>query len=270
MTMRQPGTHVLIWRDPTGGANAGAGPMFGWQEYRRPDHGTLFQKRGDPGWIGPVTARVLSADFGAIVRNTNVTVAWQPERPDGDRWAISNFGAPEILHAGAVQGAIDNLVASMFPNWQHGVQFQPRGLMLRHEISAEELGIVAPVTRSPDEICASVSDDPAVVEAVLRWDRATPSTRRDLVAARVAAQARAGIPENQRAPLYSGDVEGYLMPIILRMGKGDEPSVLAQMRQHLRRTYGEHAEMVLGFMLRTYAHGGTEKLLALASAKAAA
>jgi hypothetical protein len=296
MTTHRPAMHVLIWRDPTGGANAGAGPMFGWQEYRRPDHGVLFQKRGDPGWIGPVAARVLSADFGAIVRNTNVTVAWQPERPDatsaaelepifrrlrpmtlicperrtGDRWAISNFGAPEILHAGAVQGATDNLVASMFPNWQHGVQFQPRGLMLRHEISAEELGIIAPVTRSPDEICASVSEDPAVVEAVLRWDRATPSTWRDLVAARLAAQARAGIPEADRAPLYSGDVEGYLMPIIMRMGKGDEPSVLAQMRQHLRRTYGEHGETVLSFMLRTYAHGNTEKLLALASAKAAA
>jgi len=82
MTTRRPPAHVLIWRDPTGGANAGAGPMFGWQEYRRPDHGTLFQKRGDPGWIGSVAARVLSADFGAIMRNTNVTVAWQPERPD--------------------------------------------------------------------------------------------------------------------------------------------------------------------------------------------
>jgi hypothetical protein len=60
------------------------------------------------------------------------------------------------------------------------------------------------------------------------------------------------------------------MPIIMRMGKGDEPVVLAQMRPHLRRTYGEHAETVLSFMLRSYAHGGTDKLLALASAKAAA
>jgi hypothetical protein len=94
-------------------------------------------------------------------------------------------------------------------------------------------------------------------------DRATPSTWRDLVHARLAAQERAGIPEAQMAPLYSGDVEGYLMPIIMRMGKGEEPSVLAQMRQHLRRTYGEHAEAVLGFMLRTYAHGSTDKLLAL-------
>jgi hypothetical protein len=169
--------------------------MFGWQEYRRHDHGAVFQKRGDPGWIRPMAERVLSADFA--MRNTNVTIAWQPERPDAtpaaeleqivrrlrpmtlicperptsDRWAISNFGAPELFHAGAMQGAVDMLVATMFPNWQHGIQFKPRGLMLRHDVSAEELGIVAPVARSPDEICASVSEDPAVVQAVLKWDR---------------------------------------------------------------------------------------------------
>jgi hypothetical protein len=60
------------------------------------------------------------------------------------------------------------------------------------------------------------------------------------------------------------------MPIIMRMGKGDEPMVLAQLRQNLRRIYGEYAETVLIFMLTTYQHGGTEKLLALATAKAAA
>jgi hypothetical protein len=106
-------------------------------------------------------------------------------------------------------------------------------LVLRHDVTGEDLGIVERQEITPDMICASVSDDPAVVEAVLRWDRATPSTWRDLVAARLAAQARAGIPKNQMAPLYSGDVEGYLMPIIMRMGKADEPVVLAQMRQTL-------------------------------------
>jgi hypothetical protein len=126
------------------------------------------------------------------------------------------------------------------------------------------------VALSPDEICASVSEDPAVVQAVLRWDRATPSTWRDLVAARLAAQARVGIPEADRAPLYSGQVEEFLTPILMRMGKGDEAMILAQLRQHLRRTYGEQAQTVLHFMLRTYAHGGTEKWLALASMKAAA
>jgi hypothetical protein len=56
----------------------------------------------------------------------------------------------------------------------------------------------------------------------------------------------------------------------MRMGKGDEPAVVAQLHQNLRRIYGEHAETVLIFMLRTYQHGGIDKLLALASANAAA
>jgi hypothetical protein len=105
---------------------------------------------------------------------------------------------------------------------------------------------------------------------VQRWDRATPSTWCDLVAARLAAQARAGVGPDQLAPLYSGQVDEFLMPIIMRMGRGDEPIVLAQLRQTLRRIYAEHAETVLSFMLLTYAHGNAERLLALASAKAAA
>jgi hypothetical protein len=143
-------------------------------------------------------------------------------------------------------------------------------LILRHDTTAEDLGIVERQEITPDMICGSVADDPDVAEAVLRWDRATPSTWRDLVVARLGAQERAGIPAESRGPLYSGQVEEFLMPTIMRMGKDDEPMVLAQLRQNLRRIYGEQAETVLMFMLRTYQHGNTEKLLALATAKAAA
>jgi hypothetical protein len=296
MTTHRPTAHILIWRDPTGGPTPGAGPLFGWQEYHRPDHGSLFQKRGDPGWIRPIAERVLSAEVGAIMRNTNVTVAWQPDRPDatpsaklepifrrlrpmtlicperptGDRWAISNFGAPEILHAGAVQGAIDKLVETMFPNWSPGVQFSPRGLMLRRDTSCEALGIIAAHKPAPDDIYASVAECPEVRAAGSRWDRATPSTHRDLVAAVLAAQERAGVPADERAPLSSGTVEEYLTPLLMRAGRDDEPLVVAQMRRDMRRLYGEFAEIVLQFMLRTYRHRDTSALLALASTKAAA
>jgi hypothetical protein len=123
---------------------------------------------------------------------------------------------------------------------------------------------------SPDDIYASVADDPAVIEAGKLWDRATPLTHRDLVAAVLAAQERAGIAPEDRAPISSGEVDGFLIPIIMRMGKGDEPVVLDQMRRQLRARYGEFAEIVLLFMLRSYRHGGTEKLLDLATPKAAA
>jgi hypothetical protein len=42
------------------------------------------------------------------------------------------------------------------------------------------------------------------------------------------------------------------------MGRGDEQATVAKLRSDLRRLYGEHAETVLSFMLRTYRHGGTE------------
>jgi hypothetical protein len=294
MTTHQPAMHVLIWRDPTGGATPGAGSMWGWQEFHSRGGG-IFQKHGDPGWIGAMAKRVLCDDFGAMMRNTDVTIAWQPDRPSGrsaaslepifrdlrpmtlicrarphgSDWAISTFGAPSIVSAGSVQRTIDEMVPSMFPQWQPGIQFEPRGLLLRHNISAEEMGIIPEVRPTPDDVYASVADDPAVVEAGKLWDRTTPSTHRDLVAAVLAAQERAGIKPEERAPISSGEVDGFLIPIIMRMGKGDEPMVLDQMRRQLRARYGEFAELVLGFMLRNYRHSGAEGLLQLVTKAAA-
>jgi hypothetical protein len=137
-------------------------------------------------------------------------------------------------------------------------------------VSAEELQLLPPVKISPDDIYASVADDPAVIAAGKLWDRATPSTHRHLVAAVLAAQERNGVPVGDRAPLQSGAVDDYLMPLQFRVGRDDEGPLLNHMRRDLRRRYGEFAEIVLLFMLRSYRHGGTEKLLALATEKAAA
>jgi predicted DNA-binding transcriptional regulator AlpA len=147
-----------------------------------------------------------------------------------------------------------------------------RAPLPHHDVSDEEPGIVEPVKVkvTPDTICGSVAGDPDVREADARLDRATPSTHRNLVHARLAAQARAGIAPEDRAPLHSAQVEEYLLPIIFRMGQGDEQATVAKLRSDLRRLYGEYAETVLSFMLRTYRHGGTEALLEAAMATAAA
>ena len=111
--------------------------MWGWTEFHS-CAGGFFRKHGDPGWIGAVAKRVLCDDFGAMIKNVNVTIAWQPQRPDrttavkleavfrelrpmtlicparpngpDDRWAISTFGAPQIVAAGSVQRTIDDMV----------------------------------------------------------------------------------------------------------------------------------------------------------------
>jgi hypothetical protein len=115
-------------------------------------------------------------------------------------------------------------------------------------------------TMHPDEICGLVADEPEVRAAAVRFDRANPSTCRDLVAARFAAQARIGIAEADRAPLYSGEVEAVLVPIMFRMGPGEERAVVAGLRKELTDVYGEFSETVLRFMLKTYRHGGTAAL----------
>jgi hypothetical protein len=291
MTTHQPAMHVLIWREPIQ-----TEVMSAWQSYQRPDHGMYFRKHGDPGFIHSVAHRALCGNFGAVLRNVNVLIGWgecrveatpasevlamvgglRPltvicaERPKGDRWIISNFGAPMSFPVAGIQRAIDGFVGATFPEWRPGgAPFQPHALMFRQDVSGEELGLVERVQPTPDDTYASVADDPAVIEAGKLWDRATPSTHRDLVAAVLAAQERAGIPPEDRAPISSGEIDTFLIPIIMRMGKGDEPIVLAQIRRQLHARYGEFAEIVLGFMLRTYRHDGVAGLLQLATKAAA-
>jgi hypothetical protein len=94
----------------------------------------------------------------------------------------------------------------------------------------------------------------------------TPSTHRNLVGVRLAAQARLGIPKAERAPLCSGEVEDFLVPVMIRMGRGEEGAVLVELRKELTRLYGEFGETVLMFMLKTYRHHSTEALLRAAKA----
>jgi hypothetical protein len=193
------------------------------------------------------------------------------------RWVVAwltgdaRKAQPETIPETAAQAAVNALVKESYPLYnQAPSMYAVPNLILRHDTTAEDLGIVERQKITPDMVCGSVADDPDVAEAVLRWDRATPSTWRDLVRARLAAQERAGIPEGDRAPLYSGQVEEYLAPIILTMGtrEVDKREALNRMRIELRRTYGELGDFVLRFMLRSWQHSGVEGLLEMAKAAA--
>ncbi len=134
---------------------------------------------------------------------------------------------------------------------------------------SEKLSALPPIRMSPDQICGLVAEEPEVREAAARWDGATPSTHHgDLVAARLAAQARIGISEAERAPLCSGEVEDFPVPVMIRMGRGEEGAVVVELRKELTRLYGEFSETVLLFMLKTYRHHSTEALLRAARSTA--
>jgi hypothetical protein len=282
---------TLLWRDA---APCNAEGLRGWQRYTRQPGAEFFAPHGESGQVGPL-ARAALGD--ALRRNTNVLIGWQPEDPattpaaeteaavrrlwpctticrersTGDRWVVVSFGGePAFFSASSIERMVADFAVTTFPLWQPGAQFRPHAVAMLHDVTAEDLGLVPPHEMSPDDVYAAVSDDPAVIEAGRRWDRATPSTHRDLVAAVLAAQARAGVPVADRAPLSSGAVDDYLTPLLFRLGRGDEPDAIAQMRRHTRRLYGEFAEIVMLFMLRTYRHRDTSALLAFATRKEAA
>ena len=139
-------------------------------------------------------------------------------------------------------------------------------LILRHDHNAEELGLVEPEPITPNAIINSVANDPAVRAATGMWDRTAPSTHRDLVRARDEAQARMGILEADRAYLYSTEVESYLLPITMRMARGDEAATIQRLRREFRVLYGDYAERVLTFCLRNYQHANGEGLRRAAEA----
>jgi hypothetical protein len=127
-------------------------------------------------------------------------------------------------------------------------------------LNAEGSGLVEPDQVNPDMFVSLVADDPEVKQAGARWDRATPSTHYDLVRARDAAQARMGVPVENRAFLYSFEIEEYLLPIVVGMWPGDEAATAAVLRRDFNERYGDLGPRVLAFCLRTYRHGNIDGL----------
>jgi hypothetical protein len=104
----------------------------------------------------------------------------------------------------------------------------------------------------------SITGDPAVKEAGRCWVRTIPATSQALVSARLAAQADRGVPEDERAPMYPSEAETFLMPLILRTAPIDEEVSL--IREGVRESYGEFADIVLTFMVRCCMHAMPEGL----------
>jgi hypothetical protein len=272
-------SHVLLWRSDDG-PPSGAGGLLGWVKYSLESNPFHFFRCGE----GQINKLATDAVQCAVARGCDVTIAWGatpdfratpahqleetfrglrpavialPERPGKtDRWAISSHGTPASVPAAGIQQALSDQVAILFPRWQHGIAWNCTAFLLRHDISAEELGLVEPPKPTADDMVNLVANDPDVLEANRRADPGVAGTLRDLVDIRLVAQTRAGVAPEELAPLCSGEVETYLIPIVARMVKGDAPGVVAWLRKDLRRLYGDRGEVVLQFMLRNYPHSG--------------
>jgi len=293
-------SHTVLWRNPRASTTS-ANPLLGWQRFEWHRGTQCFQRTGSP---APLASLAMAALEGAVAAIRNVTITQQVENPEtaspgalltafmrvrpvtlvcrerparpgvNSRWAMAwltgdaRKAQPQMLPDSAIQAAINALAKESYPSFNAAPSmYAVPSLLLDHEATAEGLGIVEPKKITPDMILAMVAEDPDVREAGGRWDRATPETYPPLIRARLAAQARLGIAEADQALIFSGEVDGHMLPIVFRMGRDDEAVTVQTLRQQFRRLYGvqaggseELAERVLVFCLRTYQHSHAEGL----------
>jgi hypothetical protein len=284
-------SHTVLWKNPRAPVTMGANPLLGWQRYEwwSGEH-QRFKKSGI---AGPLASLAASALDGAIAATRNVTIAQQVENPEASpadlltafgrvrpvtlicperkprpgtnmRWAMAwltgdaRKAQPQTLPEAAIQAAVDALAKEQYPPFNQAPSlYAVPSLMLRHDVTAEDLGIVERQIVTPNRILALVAEDPEVREAGARWDRATPETYLELVRARCAAQDRLAIPEAQQALLYLSEVEDYLVPVVMKLATNEERAI--ELRQKFRRLYGPvYGERVLAFCLKHYPHGAID------------
>jgi hypothetical protein len=283
---------ILIWKHTVGSAPSGANGLTSWTEYVR--SGKSFRRTNTVGQVYDLSAMAATL---AIDKGVNVSVGWStvdpsrvsadeleqtlmqlrprilicPERPGKpDRWAIaSGGGTPESLPLAAIQKAVNDQVAALYPRWLHGITWNATAFLLRHDISAEELALIEPEPLTGDRILGMVATDEAVREANKVADPGVPGSIHALAAARLAAQERLGIPEDKRVIMFSTEAETLLTGPLMRMGRGDEMAALALLRRQLR-AYGPLAEFALTSALRDFGHNFPYLESLRAAAKASA
>jgi hypothetical protein len=76
------------------------------------------------GLAGKVDDIAVCSPLAIRTRRTSISASlpWRrrktlicPARPRGSEWALTTFGAPQIVSAGSVQRTIDDMVPAMFP-----------------------------------------------------------------------------------------------------------------------------------------------------------
>jgi hypothetical protein len=289
--------HTLIWKSPLAPVSQGRSTLLlGWQRYEMRDNtADRFKKVGSP---GPLDVLAGAALDGAIAAGRDVTIGQQredpettpavelleslmelrpvdlicPERParhgSGVRWVTAHLSgahrtaAPRSVPEAAIHGVVSTLAKGKYPayNAAPSTYHSVPALLLRHGVTAEGLRIIEPEVVTPDMILNSVADDSAVVAAMRAWDRATLSTHRDLARARDAAQERIGVPPDERVFLYSAEVDGELLPIVMRMGRGEEAAKAQVLQRNFNQRYGELGPRVLASCFRSYRHGNIDGL----------
>lgn len=102
--------------------------------------------------------------------------------------------------------------------------------------------------RSADP-AGSVADDPTVKAIAPKVNPEDPSSYKPLVEARLAAQERAGVPEELQSPITKAEALEIIAPL-RRMLPGQERETLREIGDTMRERYGEHADAAFAYALR--------------------
>jgi hypothetical protein len=98
----------------------------------------------------------------------------------------------------------------------------------------------------------SVGNDPMVQDAAMTVDPQQPATFRPLAMARLAAQERAGIPEELRLPITKDEAVRLTEPL-RRAPPGQERDVLTDIATQFQAMFGDHADRAFDYALQSSA-----------------
>jgi hypothetical protein len=291
--------HDLVWKYTKDGRPCGSDALLGWQllasrgaHFRRYEAGKIgdLATSAVEGAIGrnvsitvawgnldPATA--TPQELGELFGNLQPCVIVCPARPLSaerrviEEWAIIDGQTPTILPTNAAQAALQGIVAKLYPRWEprqsYGSQretdnWMPTCLMVRPDLSAEQLGLLEPEALVGDRLLNEISCDADVRAAFRAEDVSLPETTYRLARAQIDAMKRRGIPEREYVFMHSGVAETLLTPVLSSMrddltviqqegaNPGEKIPVLTILRQKLK-PYGELRDLVLCSILRDYA-----------------
>lgn len=97
----------------------------------------------------------------------------------------------------------------------------------------------------------SVERDPAVLRARTEFDPKKPETYGPLIAARLAAQIKAGLPEDHLSPITKDEAIALTVPL-RRMLPGQERATLTELGKTFQSLFGKHADEAFQYALRVH------------------
>ncbi len=102
-----------------------------------------------------------------------------------------------------------------------------------------------------EDPASSVAEDPAVRDISRTVDPKKPETYKPLIAARYAAQERAGIPDDAQSPITKQEALSLTVPL-RRMLPGQEREVLTGLAEEFKARFGTEADSAFEYALRVH------------------